>query len=912
MNGMVKKTVSFLLFSIIVLSILAPAAAAQETGTRLLGDVNLDSRITLKDASIVQRAVVKLENLNDEQNKLADVDGTPGVTLKDAYIIQRYVLSIKADYPKNAQGLSIGDHIEFTSDSDTEADTSTDQTDTTVTETDTSNDQTDTAVTETDTSTDQTDTAVTETDTSTDQTDTAVTETDTSTDQTDTAVTETDTSTDQTDTTVTETDTNYDETDSGVPVIEYPLEQINAELNGDFENGDTLPTGWVKFWNYMDASSAKGAGVNGSTALRFNHSTEKMSFVVHRVNGLKPGADYKFRVKVKADSVELKPSNNGLAVDVGTCLNGMYLTAKHPDGSLDWGKGYMMYTTENWLSGSFDWKEITCYFIADSQGHADIVCYLHGIGTAYYDDMVIETADFDNEVTEVERFTGRHVGIIVYREDIEGLDRNEISAWVEDLDYCYDQLAELMGGVPYYGDMQYYVSSSEPQVLGYAALGAINPIKWNRGYMKSACIERCTQNMKTRTAYHEMGHNFDMMYPWEFDPEATADYKAAFVLSQLKDALVDPRGASKLYPVEEYINYIKNGGGDSYEQVIVGRKGTTPRNAMGYVLYRMCETAGWDVTEATFRKFSEDYDISFNTSAAKLNYWVYNLQMTYNEMHPEAKGTEVLDSFPEGEFEYIRSLYASPQDLPEHNFYKVQYVTPDGDLIWTELVLHGHAATLRAVSDHEKYGAFNGWDRDLSSVTCDMVVTANYENYKSAGTVTASSDKVYEGEYIDFTVQPDGEHSYVYNIIVMKDDTKVFESGYTQNTSAKVYIAGAGQYAVYAQLKDTDGNEYSTSKLYFSAGRAVTIYYSGFNNPNIHYKSEDNPWTAVPGLKMAANSDVSGYSYKYVIPIISEGSSAEMCFNDGGSNWDNNGEKNYKVSEGVYGIKNGTVTKITG
>ena len=34
-------------------------------------------------------------------------------------------------------------------------------------------------------------------------------------------------------------------------------------------------------------------------------------------------------------------------------------------------------------------------------------------------------------------------------------------------------------------------------------------------------------------------------------------------------------------------------------------------------------------------------------------------------------------------------------------------------------------------------------------------------------------------------------------------------------------------------------------------------------------------------------------------------------YNDGNNNWDNNGEKNYTVSEGAYGIKNGVVTPIT-
>ena len=925
MNGLTKRIISILLSAVSVGSVFVPAASAQENTQRLLGDVNLDNRISLKDASLVQRASVMLTALSDEQNMLADVDSTEGVTLKDAYIIQKYAISVIALYPKNSEGYSIGDTVMFEDNSDTDTentdtvtDTSTEETDTTVT--DTSTEETDT--TATDTSTEETDTTVT--DTSTEETDTTVTDTsteetdttatDTSTEETDT--TATDTSTEETDTTV--TDTSTEETDSEEPVVELPLEQINAELNGDFEKGDVIPDGWEKFWDWMSGGTAAGEGVNGSKAIKISHDSNRLSFVVHRVNGLKPGADYKFKVKVRGNAITRK-TENGLGIDVGTCMNGMYQTAKAEDGSLERGKGYMMYTTENWLDGTFDWKELTCYFVADGRGRADIVFYLDAQGTAWYDDIVIETADLDSEVTEVRRFEGKHTGIIVFSEDIADLSEEDVQSWADDFDTAYEQMADLMGGYPFYGDKCYFASSKEPMVNQFEALGGINPIKWARPYMKRHCKDWCTSGIQTAVMYHEMGHNFDTLYPWSHSLENTADFKSAYVILQKTEGSVYPVSTAKAIPVTEYMEFLKSGGSTSYDATLAQRKNYDNVNyydSVAYLLVRTCESVGWDTVKSVYRQFLKYYDTSYSKNHSKFMYWIMNLQNTYNSTHPDATGYEIYDSFPEGELDYYKQIIVNCSGTQGYDVNKdihcVKFLDPDGNRLWFEFVPHGNAASPKAIPDHEKYGAFTGWDQDISSVTSDMTVTANYEKFKFSGTVTSSQDTIYEGEFVDFTVNPDGEHGYVYNIIAMRDGVKVYESGYTQNISAKIFMDKAGSYSVYAQLKDPDGNEYSTSKMYFTAGKAVTIYYSGFNNPNIHYKAENGAWTKVPGVKMNPNSDVSGYAYKYVIPINSEGGKAEICFNDGNNNWDNNGEKNYSVTEGAYGIKNGSVTQITG
>ena len=53
-----------------------------------LGDVDLDGRLSVKDATLVQKFLAKLAELNEEQNALADVNGDNSVSIKDATGIQ--------------------------------------------------------------------------------------------------------------------------------------------------------------------------------------------------------------------------------------------------------------------------------------------------------------------------------------------------------------------------------------------------------------------------------------------------------------------------------------------------------------------------------------------------------------------------------------------------------------------------------------------------------------------------------------------------------------------------------------------------------------------------------------------------------------------------------------------------------
>ena len=60
----------------------------------LLGDVNFDGKINIKDATAIQKHIAKLATLEDNGLKVADVNGDGKVNVKDATEIQKFVANI--------------------------------------------------------------------------------------------------------------------------------------------------------------------------------------------------------------------------------------------------------------------------------------------------------------------------------------------------------------------------------------------------------------------------------------------------------------------------------------------------------------------------------------------------------------------------------------------------------------------------------------------------------------------------------------------------------------------------------------------------------------------------------------------------------------------------------------------------
>jgi len=231
--------------------------------------------------------------------------------------------------------------------------------------------------------------------------------------------------------------------------------------------------------------------------------------------------------------------------------------------------------------------------------------------------------------------------------------------------------------------------------------------------------------------------------------------------------------------------------------------------------------------------------------------------------------------------------------------------------------------------------------------SCDFTTYegGNYKafvNVKDANGVvgTKTIDLKIEGlEIISFTASPEigtvgtemvftartvnEQFSYgpnIHGLAIKKGDKPVVSSTFdcTQDGQYTVHTAKwtpqeAGNYTVRFYMEDAKGQKAEKTievTVLEKASNTLTIYYKGYDNPNIHYQVGDSAWTNVPGVKMAASNDLSGYTHKYTIDL-GDAQYANVCFNDGNGNWDSQNGFNYRFEAGVYTYQNGIQTKIS-
>lgn len=68
-----------------------------------VGDVDMDENISVKDATLIQKALARMTTLTDKQNKLADTDFNNEVNIKDATRIQKYVAKLIDSFYSDTQ-----------------------------------------------------------------------------------------------------------------------------------------------------------------------------------------------------------------------------------------------------------------------------------------------------------------------------------------------------------------------------------------------------------------------------------------------------------------------------------------------------------------------------------------------------------------------------------------------------------------------------------------------------------------------------------------------------------------------------------------------------------------------------------------------------------------------------------------
>ena len=246
----------------------------------------------------------------------------------------------------------------------------------------------------------------------------------------------------------------------------------------------------------------------------------------------------------------------------------------------------------------------------------------------------------------------------------------------------------------------------------------------------------------------------------------------------------------------------------------------------------------------------------------------------------------------------------------------VKFVDYDGTVLSTQNVEVGKNAVAPANPTRAEY-TFIGWDKSYNNISEDEVITAQYKRNVRITSVDINGGKdIVAGKeaYIKINTNFYNDLKYSINITSIAGNKNLLI-----NSSSNVvkWIPSESYANAYCDLNVAVFDNLSYESVTTTKGFTVkektnnqtTIYYRGYDNPNIHYKIGNGEWTTAPGVKMESNRDVDGYYYSITIDLGEE-DNLTACFNDGKGNWDSNDGKNYSFGVGYYTFSNKTINKI--
>ncbi|OGY25374.1 MAG: hypothetical protein A2Z11_00775 [Candidatus Woykebacteria bacterium RBG_16_43_9] len=223
------------------------------------------------------------------------------------------------------------------------------------------------------------------------------------------------------------------------------------------------------------------------------------------------------------------------------------------------------------------------------------------IGTAYFDDLVVEPYDAPS---------GRHVVLALPPEDLAIL--GDPQPWIQKLDDAYDAMQGLVGQVPYEGAPIGYLATSPWCGCG---MGAGNPIIWPQPYIAGALPAVVSNNDLSFGPIHEMGHNFHSMdwkkYYLSGGP-INGEHWANFYLTYVADALSAKyptatfyQGAVGYVPIGQFPQkfYVEQ---HALPWINAGRTDWENMHNDVYtgLLYRLKNQIGWEPFRQTFRDYA--------------------------------------------------------------------------------------------------------------------------------------------------------------------------------------------------------------------------------------------------------------------------------------------------------------------
>jgi hypothetical protein len=353
-----------------------------------------------------------------------------------------------------------------------------------------------------------------------------------------------------------------------------------ALTNVDFEQASGgLPVGWSsgEWRHYSEFAWEPNAGRGGSSAVRIttDSATPNDAWWYQPVQ-LTPNTPYNLSGWIRGENI----TDGGAGANLGV-LN-------------TWIKSYNAGST-----GTFGWQQLWVTFETDAQGlvpgvagpidpsiDARLGFFASTVsGTAWYDDLNLTADDFAPPLSS------KHLSFNLERIDLARATPDTLDRWLRHLDASYEAYTDLVGDVPYDGELQ-RVLSVRQYPGGWAVAG--NPIRWLQEYIGTAIGRVHSEDDWSFGILHEISHGFDLDYRWVFQAEFSANFKLYYVVTTLNGRV---RFDGTLY---EGIALR-----DPYEQIYQQAVATNSYNwnAMTFRFILLAEQLGWDTYQQTYRAF---------------------------------------------------------------------------------------------------------------------------------------------------------------------------------------------------------------------------------------------------------------------------------------------------------------------
>ena len=131
MKNQFAKIVAVLMVLAMAVSVFGVCASAAEETTDanvvLLGDVNLDGRVSIQDASLIQKALAKIATLDEVQTAAADAFEDGKISIQDASAIQKWLAKFDDANPNIGQPIGGASEDESSKDEATKDESSKDE-----------------------------------------------------------------------------------------------------------------------------------------------------------------------------------------------------------------------------------------------------------------------------------------------------------------------------------------------------------------------------------------------------------------------------------------------------------------------------------------------------------------------------------------------------------------------------------------------------------------------------------------------------------------------------------------------------------------------------------------------------------------------------------------------------------------